>query len=792
MAHSSSKWPSPADDGLILGRVAAALLAGTVFALLIEGAGVLDSILFPVGLLAQRWMLVAFLVIVVAWGIPQPLRWPLAGFLVGLWMSLSQLAEYHRHLLSETDAAGDRWLVAARVLSIPERSGADLSFTAELVPARPPVAQASAAPAEPSWPLRVRLQWRRAPRVLVGEIWQLPVTLSPLSSPRNPGQGWFDRQSLRAGVHASGTVLDSRLIVQMNPAPLSIDAVRAWFAARIHAAIAERDSAALLVALAVGDTQYVSREQWRVFNATGITHLIAISGLHVTLFSLLTAALARRVWAGLPWLWQHVRREHCAALSGVLAAWGYALLSGFSVPAQRTLIMLATWHGLRCLARPAAAAPALAVAVIFVLLLDPLAPLSAGFWLSFSAVAVLIHALPVAAAPSGTNFMQRAVHAAMELWRTQWRVALGLLPITLAVFGSASVAGLYVNLVAIPLFSFALVPLILCSLPLLPLWPSGAHGLLQAAAHIATLMMPWLTRAADWDHALWRIHAPPWAVLLAVPAVWLLLLPGRWFVRSSACCALLPLLWPQSSAPASGEFIATVLDTGISQSIIVRTAHHALLYDNGEHWGSDGMLTRNALLPALRGMRLRELDRVVMPCLDNDRAAGLAALASESAVTRWQAGGAVLDLPPEFAPCLAGERWQWDGVQFESLLDDECVIRISVPRNDQSAGGATMLLAPEIDRTAQQRLLDAGSVHSDVLLVPRHAAAIAHLPEFRAATGARWAVVAQSRRGAGTAAVQRTLAAWQQGGAQLWITGISGAVEIHGRGGQIDLRPAGH
>jgi competence protein ComEC len=787
--HSSSKPPAAADATLRIGELALAVLSGAVLALLIEAAGALDGITVPGIAVSSQWPVAILLVGVAAHRHLRPCWRPLPGLLAGLWLALAQLVDYHCHLLPES--ASGRQLVIARVLSIPERHGDELRFVAELAAARPDEVGASDISA-PVWPLRVRLLWRRAPPVAVGERWQLPVALTELIRVRNPGQGWFDRQSLRAGLHAGGVVLESRLIQRLQSAPLSIDGLRAWLSAAIHAQIAERDSAALLVALAVGDTQYVSREQWRVFNAVGITHLIAISGLHVTLFSLLTAAAARHIWALLPWLCRHVRREHCAALIGVSAACIYALLSGFSVPAQRTLVMLATWHGLRCLARPAAVAPALAVALLWVLCLDPLAPLGAGFWLSFAAVAVLMHALPAGPAPAGNaaGLMRRGAHAALELWRTQWRVAVGLLPVTLAVFGSASIAGLYVNLFAIPLFSFALVPLILLSLPLLPTWPVGAHVLLQIAAWIAAATMPWLTRAADWEFALWRIQAPVWAVLLAVPAVWLLLLPGRWFLRGTAYCALLPLLWPRESALASGEFTATMLDTGRGQAVVLRTAHHALLYDNGEHWGSDGAITREVLLPALRAARLRNVDRVLMPRLDNDRGVGLAALAVEVSVGRWQTGGATAELPPEFAPCARGERWQWDGVQFENLLEGECAVRVSV---SAAAGGsgARLLLAAEIDRDAQRRLIDAGAARSDALIVPRHAASTAYLSAFRDASAARWALVAQSRRAAASASVQRTLQAWRDGGARLWVTGVDGAVTLRGSIRGIDAQPAG-
>ena len=787
MRNSSSKPAAQAAAGVRIGELAPALLAGTVAALLIEGGGALDGIVLPSAVIALQWPVA---VLLIAAGIRLRRRPWLPALLAGLWLAGCALADYHRHLLPE--AKEGRQLLAARVVSLPERRGDELRFLAEVRPARGDGAEAGIDARVPVWPLTVRLLWRHAPDVRVGESWQLPVELTALGNARNPGQGWFDRQALRAGVHAGGTVLESRLSHRLHAAPPSIDGLRAWLSAAIRVRVVERDSAALLAALAVGDTRFVSREQWRVFNAVGITHLVAISGLHVTLFSVLIMAAARRLWSGCPGLRQHLRREHFAALSGVAAAVGYALLSGFSVPAQRTLIMLACWQAVRCAARPPAVAPALAVAMLCVLALDPLAPLGAGFWLSFVAVAVLMHAMPRAAAEArDASRVRAALHAGAELWRTQWRVALGLLPVTLAVFGSASIAGLAVNLVAIPVFSFALVPLILLSLPLLPAWPAAADLLLHPAAWLAAMLMPWLTRVADWEFALWRLQAPAWAVLLSVPAVWLLLLPGRWFLRGSAVCALLPLLWPRVAVIAPGEFTATVFDTGRGQAVLLRTAHHSLLYDDGEHWGSDGAISRDVLLPALRAARVQRLDRLMMPRLDNDRSAGLVLLAAELRAGRWQATGEPRELPPEFTACEAGGQWAWDGVRFDSLLEHECVLRVSAAPADAAATGATLLIAPEIDRAAQRRLVDGGWAPSSGVIVPRHASATADLPAFREASAARWAIVTQSRRGLASASVQRTLALWRAGGARLWITTVDGAVTVRGTARGLQLMPAG-
>ena len=190
-----------------------------------------------------------------------------------------------------------------------------------------------------------RLAWRDA-RVVprVGERWRLLVRLAPLSDTRNFAGADPARFAFRDRVHLAGRVLPSRLNLRLALAHASVDSLRARVAARIGDQVADPDAAALLVALSVGLTDRLSADQWRVFNATGTTHLVAISGLHITLFALIAFFVARVAWRWLHWLlpWAHgIEREPFAVVLGLAAAGAYSLLAGFSVPTQRTWLMLA-------------------------------------------------------------------------------------------------------------------------------------------------------------------------------------------------------------------------------------------------------------------------------------------------------------------------------------------------------------------------------------------------------------------------------------------------------------------
>ncbi len=657
------------------------------------------------------------------------------------------------------DDTDERALVHATLRSLPERSGSDVRVVVDYVDARTGAGTTR----------RARLVWHDAPSLHQGETWELLVAVSSPGGLDNPGGINAVRSALRERIHARLRVQKSRLNHQLSTAAPGIGALREHIAGALHARIAERDSAALAAALTIGDTREVSSEQWRVYNATGITHLIAISGLHVTLFCLLAAALARRIWQRTPWL-QRWRRENFAAVCGVLASTGYALLAGFSVPAQRTLIMLAAWHLLRGLARNSSAVSIIGVAVVLVLLLDPLAPLSAGFWLSFVAVAVLIYATPVT---GGGGLDLKA------LWQTQWRVAVGLLPVTLAVFGSVSLAGLAVNVVAIPVFSLVLVPLLLVAMAALDVWPALANLLLYLFVWLHGWIWPLLVAVANSPVALLRLQPPSWWFVLALPAALLCLLPWRWPQRISALLVLLPAIWPRAWVLNEGEYRLTALDVGRSLAVVLQTKEHALLFDNGESWGSDGAMTRNVVIPSMRALGVQRLDVVIVPKLDNDRSAGLVALAAELPIGQLQTGG--IEPPPEFKACGTDNSWHWNGVDIAAVSAGSCALRVSVPH------GPVVLLPAELTVTEQTALVATESGRVDVVVVPRGGAAAGDSAALRAALGARYAVVSNSRRGADTRTVQGTLSAWREEGATTLLTAEVGAVEVKGAAASLEV-----
>jgi len=739
----------------------------------IGGLALLAGVLAGLGMArppTPAWLLAAAVVVAVAASMARgrPAVRALAAFTLGAAMAGGTVASWSGRVVTPAQADA-RVLLEARIVDTPARAGTELRFDADVTVLEGAV---------DARPRRARLAWRDAPFApRAGERWRLLVRLAPLGDTHNFSGPDLERIALRDRVHLAGRVLPAALNERLALAPDSVNTTRARIALRIGDAVADPDAAALLAALAVGVTDGVSRDQWRVFNATGTTHLVAISGMHVTLFAVLAFAVARSGWRLLPA--SFLDRETFAAVAGLAAAGAYALLAGFSVPTQRTWLMLAIFVVSRLAARVVGAARVWSLSLIGVLLLDPLAPLASGFWLSFVAVGVLL-------------FLGQGavVHAPPTWWsrgRTALRLQIGVMtllaPLTVAVFGGVSLAGLSVNLVAIPLISFVFVPVILAGAVTSLVSPPLAAACFHGAAWLYERSWPLLVAAADVDHALWRVTPPGWWYVMALVAGALLLRRWPLSLRLTGLVASWPLLFPTSTVPPDGRARIEVLDAGRGQSVLIETASRLLLYDTGDSWGSDGARTRTAVLPAL-GARLRAIDRVWLPSLDPDRAAGVALLAEERGFADLRVGGGWRAASLPARPCR-DSAFTTDGVRVETWTagrgGEYCVLRIV-------AGGHAVLIGGDLDAAAERGLvarLGAAALASDAVLLSRHASALASSRQWIEASGARLAIAS-----GGTASGSRATALerWRRAGARILDTRIDGALRLELGTDGLDIR----
>jgi competence protein ComEC len=630
----------------------------------------LRSLLLLAGILLALWMPVERQG-AMAWGlagaIPVLALWrPVRPLLIAVGGAAYALLVAHRVAPLPFIEPGERVLVEARIDSVPALDDSGWQFDADIN-----------FPRQPEWPSQ---RWRvRLPAGMdgpaTGELWQYALRFDP---PRDAGER---RLLLRDRVAAQARLVEGTFNQRLAAAGPGIDSLRARLARRMADRVADPSASALLAALAVGVTGEVSTRQWQVFNATGITHLVAISGMHVTFFAMLSMAAARRLWPLLAGLRAVPRRELFATWTGILLALLYALLSGFSVPAQRTVVMLTAFLLARECGRCSRPVWSVAVAIAAVLLFDPLAALSAGFWLSFLAVAAIVLL-------AGARLVQGAPLGGAA--RVQWLVSIALLPVTVAIFGSFSAVGLLANALAIPVFTLLLVPPVLLATAchLLPGRLMGWCGdlLVDLAAAVAVALWPFLSWCAGLPGALWRTEAPLSWFLLAVPAALAALLPLPRPLRGAGLALLASTFLLRDQRPREGELWIDVPDAGRSSAMMLRTRERLLLWGTAESFGARGRAFSRHVLPMLRSTGYRGLDLWLPGNLSRDTQVALALGSAELRVEQTLLPPA-RGVPPEMSHCHPGQ-WDWDGVAFELEVSSDgraCTLLAS-------AGGPALLL----------------------------------------------------------------------------------------------------
>ncbi|MBM3392288.1 MAG: DNA internalization-related competence protein ComEC/Rec2 [Betaproteobacteria bacterium] len=645
--------------------------------------------------------------------------------------------------------------------------------------------------AEAAVPSRISLAWYAGwrpedddvrhvlPSLHAGERWQITVRLKRPHGNLNPHGFDYEAWLFERGVRATGYVrtdeANRRLDAFVWRPAYAVERVRERVRERFRRALPERDYAGVLVALAVGDQRAIDGGQWQLFARTGISHLMSISGLHVTMVAALAAWAVSFFWRRRPALMLRLPAQKAAAAAGWAAACAYCLLAGFGVPAQRTLYMLSVVALALWLGRATAASRVLALALLVVLLLDPWAVLSAGFWLSFGAVALLFYVSAGRVAPG---------HWLAEWGRAQWAVTLGMIPALLALFQQFSLVSPLANAVAIPVVSFVVTPLALVA-AVLPF-----DALLLLAHQILFWLMAFIEWLADLPIAVWQQAAPPvWAVLLAtLGCAWLLLpkgFPSRWL----GAVLMLPLVLVEPARPAPGELRLTVLDVGQGLAVHAQTATRDLVYDTGPQFSPDANSGNRILLPYLRAAGVRRLDGLVLTHEDKDHAGGALSLLDGVPVA-WTSSSMPEGHPfreaPGHRPCIDGQRWEWDGVRFEMLHpeaagydakrksnDMSCVLKLS------SAHGSA-LLTGDIETLSEQALSkrQGGRLRSDVLLAPHHGSRTSSSPEFVAAVGARTVIFPVGYRNRFRHPNEAVWRRYEEAGAQLLRTDRDGAVTV--------------
>lgn len=636
----------------------------------------------------------------------------------------------------------------------------------------------------------LRLSWyaqnKSHPQQLIkpGQRWQLQVSLRRPWGMANPGG--FDYQSwlIQRGIGAVGRVHTSSSNQLRSDNRWHIDRLR-W---QVSAKIDQQPllHGALIKALLVGDKRAISPGQWVLFAATGTTHLMVISGLHVGLISALVLLCSRYL---LMIITGYRASNRWSAMAALLAALLYALAAGFSLPTQRALIMVAVWLAVVFFRRHLSATQGLVTALLGCLLFDPLAPAGLSFWLSFAAVAVIFY---------GSVGRHQRSKARFKSFTAQYLVFIGLLPVLAITLGQFSWLAPLANSIAIPLFSILIVPFNLVVGLLAVVSNSAAMHLWQQIDFLldsCLRYLQWLTDTAG-GSLVYLAGQPPIVKLLAIAAVLVVLLPKGFPLRWAGIVLLIPLFFLPSPRPAAGDVWLTVLDVGQGLSIVVQTQQQVMVYDVGAQRGEQFSAANTALIPFLRHRGIDTINTLVISHADNDHAGGFATVTEHIAVEQLFYGQQLKHAIAKASPCDNSVAWHRDGVSFNFLYPAKGGVLNSVRSSNNAScvltitsGPIRFLLPGDIEDEVELMLLNqqAAKLAATVLIAPHHGSHSSSSWPFVKTVAPRYVVFSSGYRNQFSHPRPEIVERYQQLGSVPLVTAASGAITFKVEQGQLLL-----
>lgn len=561
---------------------------------------------------------------------------------------------------------------------------------------------------------KVRLYWKNA-SVRLKEDDKLCGTVKLKHPWRLANPGGFDqeKQYFLEGICAQGKLLKIADYQITNKRTLA--RWRQHLNDRMQEMLDKKPFLGVIQATTVGIYQNIPSEQWKVFQATGTTHAIAISGLHISFIAMIfgnfITLLVKRFYV----LTSIFPAKCYGAIAALISAFCYSAIAGFSIPTQRAFIMIAVSLSALLKRQPVLSWNGLALAWLGILCLDPLATLQMGFWLSFGCVSALIY--------GGSHVNSLSVWQKYVI--PQCVVFIGLLPLCSFYFQQVPLLSPIANMIAVPIIDIVVVPASLIGLLLMEIFPRC--GLLCfSIAHELLVVIWWLLeKIACLPFNIWQQGEIPLIYLSFALIASLFLLAPKGLPGKRFCwLGFLPMIFYHKPSLHYGECHFTLLDVGQGLAAVIQTQHHTLLYDAGPLYGKAGNAGDRVIIPFLHSRHIKKLDKVIISHSDLDHRAGLKGL-------RHWPKGEILSSEPERLDqfsrvCVAGESWEWDGVVFtllspSSKLKDtkrnnlSCVLKVATKHH-------SILLTGDIEQRAEKRLLTemSAALQSTILVVPHH------------------------------------------------------------------------
>jgi len=653
----------------------------------------------------------------------------------------------------------------------------------------------------PGIPARTYISWYdSATTVRAGERWRLTIRLKRPRGTMNPAGFDFERWAFMRDIGASGYVRHSVANRRLLPAGggCELAAFRQRIASDLVAAIPDGAALGHMLALAVGIRYRLDDDDWNVLRRTGTAHLMAISGLHIGLAAGFAFFCFRQVGRWL--LLVHINcRPLLLARAGAFAgALSYSALAGFSLPTVRAVVMTSAVILLTGLRRTIPAPAVLAVALYVILWIEPFAMLSAGFWLSFGAVFVLLLSgfggtYPGTVSAETRSRATEALHRFWQLLRAQLCLSVGLLPATAFFFGQVSLVAPVANLLVVPLFGVSIVPLLIVGVIALIVAPALAGPVLGLTDFILSnviALLEGMNRSASIAADLPGVPGFVAAILAIIVAV--LIWPPPLPARISTVMLLLGLAalagsGIRQSVPA---LRIVVMDVGQGLAVLLQTPGHAVLFDTGPRYRR-GDAGRSIVIPVLRHFGVTQLDRLIVSHGDADHVGGARSVLAAYPEAIFMAPER-LDVPSDrFRTCRAGQHWRRDGVSFRFLHpgpeadsgpwsenDASCVLLV---QSDHFG----LLLPGDIEQHAERLLVASGALPAvNLVVAPHHGSRTSSTQAFVTATRPDYVVFSAGYQNQWRFPAPDVQERWVAGNACALTTGDSGAFvfEAHGTG----------